>query len=65
MKYAPTKGKKKMTRETLEVTLRQKEKRRRKKRRKGRKRRKRRKRRKIMENHGTSWNIIDHHRIQN
>ena len=35
------------------------------KRRKSRKRRMRRKRRKIMENHGTSWNIMDHHGIEN
>ena len=36
-----------------------KEKKKRKEKRKGRKRRK------IMKNHGTSWNIMDHHGIEN
>ena len=45
-------------------TLQQKETKRRK-RRTRRKKRKRRKRRKIMENLGTSWNIMDQHGIEN
>ena len=55
-----------MAEETPEVSS---DKRRRKgKKRKKRKRRKRskgRKRGKIMENHGTLWNIMDHHGIEN
>ena len=48
-----------MTRETPEVRS---DKRRREEREEEKKRRKR---RKIMENHGTSWNIMDHHGIEN
>ena len=57
-----------MTRESPEVRsdkMRREEREEEKKRRKRGKRRKRRKRRKIMENLGASWNIMDHHGIEN
>ena len=51
-----------MTGETPEVRS---DKRRREEREEEKKRRKKRKRRKIMENHGASWNIMDHRGIEN
>ena len=52
----------KMTGETPEVRS---DKRRREEREEKEREKKRSKRRKIMENHGTSWNNMDHHGIEN
>ena len=54
-----------MTGETTEVRSDKRRREEREEEKKRRKRRKRRKGRKIMENHGTSWNIMDHHGIEN